>query len=243
MFGTNKAAAIAALFCISAGGASAATASFNFGCDGAGVSCDSSSSSYWNVSSLPAAFSLTDGDLTVEARARYFYGGVSYVGNTVASADPREAHIGRFQGGAGVFNGAGDNHTVDGNDYYNDFIQLSFDKAVTLDSIGFGYISTRADRRGPDDFRLMYDLDGDGTIGVGDYFSDELRTSSNFTALPNVSSKVWGFAAFGKDDDWKLKSVAVSYVEPVAPVPLPAAVWLMLAGLAGLFGVSRRKTA
>ncbi|MEP2641670.1 VPLPA-CTERM sorting domain-containing protein [Roseobacter sp.] len=222
--------------------ASAATATFEFGCGG-GVVCDSPSSSNSNVNSLSSSFDLTDGGLTVTASAGFFEGGVSFLTatNIITSADPQDnAKIGRFVGGAGVFSAPDGNHTVDGFDTNNDFIKLSFSQDVALSEIGFGFFGRN------DDFRYLYDVDGDGDIDEGDFLSDQFAVVDPFADVAPASSSVWAVAAFGANDSWKLSSVTVSFDDasvPLAPVPLPAAGWMLLAALGGMAGVRRRFSA
>jgi hypothetical protein len=47
--------------------------------------------------------------------------------------------------------------------------------------------------------------------------------------------------ARGEDDDWTLKGVKVEYQPSV--VPLPAAGWMLLAGLGGIAALTRRRAA
>jgi hypothetical protein len=67
------------------------------------------------------------------------------------------------------------------------------------------------------------------------HFNYKIGWSHCITAAEDESGSFIGFHAH-----WRLEGIAT--IEPPAPVPVPAAVWLLGSGLLGLAGLARRKT-
>ena len=80
-----------------------------------------------------------------------------------------------------------------------------------------------------------------GLRGAGDSRQDPLSFTVNGLKLsdirPYFAAQVAGFDSSG------IRSAYFGGGVPVAPVPLPAALWLMIGGLATLVGIARRRTA
>lgn len=137
--------------------------------------------------------------------------------------------------GLGVINnssaGTDDQDEVDGSNW-DDFLILSFSGDVQLKWAKFG------DYDANDDFRIFYDFSGDGVLGDGDFLTYK-EDGNPFSSFPVVTTDLFGFAATDKKDNWKLKKLKVHYT----PVPLPAAGFMLLAGLGGLAAMKRRKRA
>ncbi|GJL90867.1 VPLPA-CTERM sorting domain-containing protein [Hyphococcus sp.] len=131
-------------------------------------------------------------------------------------------------GGGGLSND--DDHQVDG-DGGNEVLILHFNQQVQLASALFSYVGSN------DDFDFFADTNGDGIL---ERLAQDIDIpGSNLASLMsfNVVSNYFGIGASGYNDEWKLKAITAI---PVSDVPLPAALPLFLAGLAG-FGFASRK--
>lgn len=171
-------------------------------------------------------------DVSVGAGA---FQSVSHSSNEITAAsnapDPR---IGRYGAGAGVFNSPIDNSRAVDSSGWNDFISLSFDVDVILTGVTFGRYN-----RWFDDFRWLTDTSGDGSIGVGDFISDELTVTGSYSGFGGAAGRVFAFGAFDHWDSWALESVTFETIPPSA-VPLPAGGLLLLSGLFGIAAVRRK---
>ncbi len=100
-----------------------------------------------------------------------------------------------------------------------------------------------------------YDLDNDGSIGFGDHFH-EGWLDGYWSYWLSDGDSAWGYSgvgisgrelADGSWDGWSFSDDAVFGSggpprTPVgAPVPVPAAVWLLGSGLIGLIGLRRKR--
>ena len=231
-----------AAFVLSAGAASATTAHFDFTNEG---------TSYWND---VQGFSAGGVNLTVTAH--------TYNNDYSLTDDP--AWVGRWDGyGLGAcgdidtkWNGkqyCGDeNHRVDGK-YDNDLLKFSFDQIVTIKEIHFGsfesvYVpyptewakkcilfvcATVPVAWGVHEIADNFDffvMDGDGLVWQ---FKDMVENAYLFET--EFTGSMFGIGASGYKDAFKIESMKVDVI------PLPAAGWLLIAGLGGLAAVGRKK--
>ncbi len=121
--------------------------------------------------------------------------------------------------------GTSDGHWVDGL-YSNEFVKLTFDNAMTLTSAAFSYF-------GSSDKFWLYTWNGtdwteEGVYGDGSY---------SYSFAGDYTSTMFLFGARYDHDTWKFKGAGF---EHVAPVPLPAAGFLLLGALGGLAAFKRR---
>ncbi|MCK8465081.1 VPLPA-CTERM sorting domain-containing protein [Aliiroseovarius sp. S1339] len=129
---------------------------------------------------------------------------------------PFNDYLTQTGGGLGV-SGWGDN-TAQLDGFLDEAITFTFDKAVRLVSVTFSYF------RGSDDADIYVN---------GSKVANE--SSSNPYYFGNVEASSFTIAADGYYDRFRIKSFTV------APVPLPAAGFLLLGGLAGLGALSRKR--
>ena len=120
--------------------------------------------------------------------------------------------------------GCGEAHYVDGY-YKNEFLKFSFGHDVTIESIQFkdygdNYFDlTLAD--GTNLFDLAYDAAG------------------LYQTAVDAMGSMFALGAYYYTSGFKVQSITVSY-DDTSEVPLPAAGWLLIAGLGGLAVMKRR---
>lgn len=227
-----KTLAVAASLAAAASSVSAAEYSFDLAKDGDYAVWDGTSS-----------FSISDGDMTATFTAGAFKD-PNVVDDEIVSTTLVDGTIGRYYSGAGVYHNDSDaQHTVDGISKYNnyfDYIAISFEYMgeavdVALKSLSFGYVTQGST------FALIGDHSGDGSIGAGDSIILEGGALSPYVFADAPEGSLFAVAAT-PHSSFKLHHVNFDYTPPVNEVPLPAAGWMLLAGVGGIFAAKRRKS-
>ncbi len=154
------------------------------------------------------------------------------------SASCEGATVDMFETGIGMGNGRFDSHLIDGKGS-NEFVILSFDTSIIFEEVSFTYYSAN------DQFAL-YTWDGTewGFEGIGDaclLLCGPNSTVHTFEFAEAFEGAMFAIGATGRNDDWKLAGVVVTYT-PV-PVPLPAAGGLLMIALGGIATLKRRQKA
>lgn len=226
----------------SAGAASAASVTFGLGCgsnvNGVSVACDTApggSNKAAEYNALADSFSLNVGGVGLTVSGAYLNNASSGIGGpsggTISYASSGgDAKVGRYYGGVGVNNHKNDAHTIDGNGR-RDYVRLDFSEEVSISNLMFRYY-TNGSR-----FTLLEDTNNDGVLSAGDmYVYDKVAGSVNVSpSFTDTSFFVYSWT----DSSFKLKSITA---HTVSEVPLPAAGWLLLAGLGGMAAMRKRKS-
>jgi hypothetical protein len=135
-----------------------------------------------------------------------------------------------------------DNHEIDGN-FNNEFLLLTFNREITLNSVSFSFWNADRTRWGHqidgDDARV-YSHDGSDWVYEEQISDGDNGTYTTAFADPYAGS-MFAIGATDYNDGWKLRSISVDYEPSV--VPLPAAGWMLFAGLGGLAAMKRRRKA
>jgi hypothetical protein len=179
------------------------------------------------------AFTFTKPDTTLKLTVK------SNTANESGSTVTPEGKVGKWSEGLGIVDGqTGDAHFVDGNGR-NDVLSFAFSQNVRLLSVGFSYVDHN------DDFAFFFDKGKDGVLQndlvwkTKDIPGNGFYGTFSFAYLTNNIGKLFGIGAYGSNDDFKVASITVDFVKP-STVPLPGALPLFVAGLAGLGWMRRR---
>lgn len=233
----------------SAGMASASSITIGLGCgpsvNGVNVPCNTAPSGHdreEEFDDLPTLFNAGNGGLTVTVTGGYIDEGFKAPGDPgevteLSGLTTEGVKVGRYGGGAGVNNSANDNHRVDAINGLSggreDFLKLSFNKAVQITDLGFGSFNAGSG------FNLIADSDLSGGLSEGDLASAGIIVDSSVpitTMFPDFY-KHWFVIALPLqhvNSKFKVNSVTAH------PVPLPAAGWMLLAGVGGVVAMKRR---
>ena len=192
----------------------------------------------WNTGS----YIYTNGSESVKAEAFHYsdslpptLGGNPYL----ASWTGMYGGIGICSGypGSGTGGCANDQHTVDGANN-NEVVILDFGSLVVkLTSITFAYADS------DDFFDVLAFGNGtdaaatDGGLNKSVSCGASVCTKTNFSI---ETGSIFGIGAFRDRSEWKLQAITFDII-PTTEVPLPAAGWMLLAGLGGLAAAKRRK--
>ncbi len=185
-----------------------------------------------------------------------------YYANAAVSADNLVAGPGLDVQNYSTFNMAGwdtESTDFDAAVAAGDFWTFGFDATQSIQLTSF---DIRLDRSGtgPDDVEIRASVNGGTGTTVFGYDYQDSTSGVNFLgldlsgiALNAGDSLVFTLAAFNSESTggtFDLETITypggndgISIYGEVAPVPLPAAAWLFLGGLASVFGLSRQKKA
>jgi hypothetical protein len=88
-----------------------------------------------------------------------------------------------------------------------------------------------------DSFDLFIDLGGGLTYQLTDLVAGTVEFDGSLV------SSMFGIGASGKHDAFKIKEIVFKHDAPPPVIPLPAAGWLLIAGIGGLAALRRKKAA
>lgn len=158
--------------------------------------------------------------------------------------------VGQYSGGLGVCTGAvtnsgdgcsGDNHQVDGRNG-DEMVIFTFSESVEILSVTLSLVDSNDHfdfkTFAPQGESLIWDIDpvGTGTVttNTSDFPDGAIFGTQTFTGT------TFGVGAAFNNDDFKISGISFDYTP--APVPLPAAGLMLMAGLGGLAVMRRRQT-
>ncbi|WOI57928.1 VPLPA-CTERM sorting domain-containing protein [Palleronia sp. LCG004] len=148
----------------------------------------------------------------------------------------RQERLTQWDHGFGMSSYWGDSHLIDGYGK-QEFVVLSFSEKVDrIDSLTFDYVDLH-------DSFCLYGLDADNNAVrlKSTQISDRKSGKVTYLFEEDYAGSYFGVGALGEKDAFKLRGLTATIEDAPSPVPLPAALPLLAAGLGGLGAVSRRK--
>jgi len=150
-------------------------------------------------------------------------------GSNPSSIDFSTRRVDRSVGGQGLgVDSSGDAESIDGF-AGNDVLVFTFDQEVTIDRIFFGGVD------GNDDFAFG-DVTGSSFTRIVN-FQDVAGSVFTSSFGGDTAGLGFGIGAIGTADNFSIRGLEVS------AVPLPAAGWMLLAGVGGIAAMRRKKKA
>lgn len=175
-------------------------------------------------------FDLGDGPTVYNQESLYYEVdglGLTVKGESCGWYSCSDEDIDRYSGsGIAMNRNYWDWHTVDGHGR-NEYLNLHFSDHLKLKSVSFNYVSYGSDF-------VLYTWDGDDW----DYEGEAPADGGTYHFVGSYEGDQFSIGAEGHHDSWKLAGISVHYM---APIPLPAAGWMLLAGIGGIAAMKRRK--
>jgi hypothetical protein len=199
-----------------------------------------------NAFAVPITFNFSGGTGQQEPSFSFTKPGLTLIvksntANETGSTLTAAGKVGKWQQGLGILDGQRDDeHYVDGKGK-NDVLSFFFSQEVKLISVGFSYVDSN------DDFAFFFDKGKDGALTndlvwkTKDIPGSGSNGTFSFATLSNkYIGKLFGIGSYDDNDEFKVASITVDFGKP-SSIPLPGALPLFAAGLAGIALMKRRR--